>query len=124
MTPEEMEALLSEERPVPKPAEVVYFPKKTPPSAPRVSKRSWSKGSARGEGPQKKEGVVIVRRGPVKLDPTPLDHLGRKLERCVCGAWAPKPPFYCQCMEKCPVCKTWFSSKGASHRCEETIAHE
>lgn len=119
MTPEEMEQLLSDDKPATRPAQVVYFPKKASTAALRFSIRTWSKGSARGEGPQKKEGVVMVRRNPVKLDETPLDHLGRKLERCPCGEWAPKPPFYCQCMEKCPTCRMWFSTKSAPHRCEE-----
>lgn len=127
MTPEEvLEAL--DDAPAAKPAEMVRFEKKpgptaiAEPEAPRFSQRSWSKGSARGEGPQKKHGAVVVRRGPVKLDETPMDHMGRKLERCVCGEWAPKPPYYCQCMEKCPTCKRWFSTKATPHQCVERDA--
>ena len=119
MTPEEALAIL--DAPEAKPAEVVRFEKKAEPEAPRVSKRTWSKGSARGEGPQKQNGVVIVRRNPVKLDETPLDVQGRKMERCQhCAEWAPRFPSYCNCMEKCPACRVWHSTAaGASpHTCE------
>lgn len=124
MTPEEVLAIL--DAPEPKPAEVVRFekkmaPKPVEPEAPRVSKRSWSKGSARGEGPQKQHGVVIVRRNPVQLDDTPLDVQGRKMERCThCGEWAPRFPSYCNCMEKCPACRAWHSTATGvpPHACE------
>lgn len=123
MTPEEvLEILDGPAKPAEtKPAEVVRFEKKPEPPAPRVSKRSWSKGSARGDGPQKQNGVVIVRRNPVVLDDTPLDVQGRKMERCShCGEWAPRFPSYCNCMTKCPTCRAWHSTAAGAppHTCE------
>lgn len=52
-----------------------------------------------------------ARRKLVKLDRTPLDHHGRKLERCgACGAWAPREPYRCACMAKCQACGEWHST--------------
>lgn len=80
-------------------------------SVTRTSHRAWRKGSARGAGPQAQTGTVQVKREPVQLDATPLDHHGRKLHVCGhCGRWAPSFPLFCACMAKCATCGEWHST--------------
>lgn len=68
-------------------------------------------------------GAMRVRER-VELDATPMDHYGRKLEKCGhCGAMAPKLPLFCHCFAKC-ACGEWHSTAmgSAPHVCGERAA--
>jgi hypothetical protein len=56
---------------------------------PRTSTRTWSKGSARGEGPQKKQGSVRQKReAGIDWALIQLHSCGRKMKQCPgCNRW-------------------------------------